>query len=85
MITERKTMSRSIVAAVRAEVKPLKDENRKLRATLRRVMWSATFCGEPLMEMTCKRSEAHPDSVCSLNLREALRARDLLNAKRTVK
>ena len=61
-------------------IMPIRELNKltELRRAVLTMMHGARFCGEPILSIA-KPSDAHSNSRCTVQLRAALRVRDLLN------
>lgn len=60
------------------EINKSSARERKLRAALTSLLKTARFSGQNVLSMPSEASGVHADSICAVNLREALKARKVL-------
>lgn len=75
MARKRKQLNTAAVDALRRS-----DDGRKVLCAVGELLQRARFAGEPLDALPAKLVDIHPDSICSVNLRDAVRLRELLKS-----
>lgn len=65
-----------------SEINKMSKELRDLRRIVSVMMSTAQFAGESVMGLEVLPEDAHPDSICTIKLKQALRLRWLLKPAR---